>query len=248
MNGAQAASHLEDGDLIRYLDGEGSEAERRAWERHVGGCERCADRAAEADRESLLFSDWLARAAFEDDLPDRAGSDARDPDVLTLEPPTRTARRSGSGWSPWLRAAAAVVLIAGPLAAIPPLRDWVVDRVAPSADETAAPAATGPATAAAQPVVRFVPEPGVFTVRVEGRAGSLSVGRAEGDVAELRLSGAAPDAVVAAASVRLRSLEPGARHSLLLPEPVTAVRVLVGDRSVMIEGAALDRGEVVRLD
>jgi anti-sigma factor RsiW len=244
MNGAHAAAHLDDGDLIRYLDGEGSEAERIGWERHVDACEQCARRTAEAEAQSRQFSRWLARAAFEEDLPDRVDRPGDD-GVLTLEPASRGARRSG--WSPWLKAAAAIALVAGPLAAIPPLRGWVVDRVAPPAEEAAVTTmdATAPVT---HPIVRFVPEPGVFTVRVEGGGGSLAVGRAAGDTAELSLSGEAPDAVVAATSVRLRSLEPDTRHTLLLPDYVTGIRVFVGERAMVLEGAALDRGEVIPLN
>ena len=263
MNGAHAASHLDDGDLVRYLDGEGSDAERRGWERHVGACDRCARRTAEVQHDSHLLTEWLARAAFEDELPDRTEHQARE-SALTLEPGGRESggRESGgqdaggietgrpnvrrSGWSPWLKAAAAIAVIAGPLAAFPPLRGWVAERVAPPTEEAAVTAADA-GSPVPQPVVRFVPDPGVFTVQVEGRGGSLAVGRAAGDAAELRLTGEAPDAVVAATGVRLRSLQPDATHTLLLPDYVTGVRVLVGERAILIEGADLDRGEVIPL-
>jgi anti-sigma factor RsiW len=240
MNDAHAG-HLDDGDLIRYLDGEGSTAEAEAWERHLDGCEPCALRVATADRESRGFTEWLDRAAFEDDLPDRARTEVTVPAVLSLD---RRMNRPRAGWSPWLKAAAALALVAGPLAAIPPLRGWVADRIGAPV-EAPGPGVPTAAAEAASPVVRFVPRAGVFTVRIEGDGGSLVLGRAPGEEAELRLAGTAPDAVVAAASVRLRDLEAGTRSTLLLPAHVTAVRVRSGGREMVVDGPAIEAGEVV---
>lgn len=243
-----AERHLSDGQLVRALDGEGSVAETRAWDSHLSSCGRCANEMARLRTESRLVSDWLDRAAFEADAP--AVETAIDLDSRRPGPgpatrlADRPARRSPA--SPWLRTAAILVLLAAPVAAIPAARSWVAVRVlgtAPGPAETAALEA-GPAVGA--PTVRFVPTPGSFTLRFDtGATGSLVLGRADGNEAELTGVDGRADAMVSASLLRLR--DGAGRYRLRLPSTVTDVEVIVGERSMRVDAAAIDGGTVVEL-
>lgn len=259
MNTANATRHLDEGELMRYVDGEGSPTERTVWERHLAGCDRCAADIDAVGSESRLLSGWLDRADFEADLPSDLTAPGAAPAVasddaavISLDgrrPAGRRDARHRSGWSPWLRAAAALVLLAGPLAAIPAVRTWVIERVSPAETSPSA-ALADPEATQPSPVIRFLPDPGTFTVRVEAPAGGqLAIGRSTGEEAQLRLSGDGPDPVVAASSVRLQSTAADGRYALLLPVSVTTVEVVIGGvRRAIVDGADIEAGRVVRLD
>lgn len=265
--------HMDNGELIRYVDGELAPAETRRWEAHVASCPRCSQEIDTVQSESGRLSDWLSLADFEADLGPAAPPDT-DP-VLTLVDagtPTATAgpataarpaasttpsvRRTGQmadGSSAvrtaWLKAAVIVLLVAAPLAAFPGVRGWVVERM--SRDGGAVSEAT-PAAAPASPVIRFEPAAGSFTVRLPAatEGGILTLERTESDTgaeAVLRIDGAA-EPVVAERVLRILDAEPGTRLSLALPPAVTDVRVLLVDREILVGGDEIDAGRTVPLD
>lgn len=237
--GTEAMDHLADGDLVRHLDLEGDPAERGRREAHVRSCDECAARVRLLGRQSETVARWLERTDG------------------TLRPlsasEVRASARAGHGRReavrPWLRAAAIVLLIAGPLAALQPVRDWVVDRIG-LAEET-----TGPATTAAEgadpSVIRFTPAPGIFTVRVtEPAAGAtLAIGRADGEEAVLRGGSGGGTPVVSDDALRLAggASAAGRLYDLRLPASVAEVRVIVGSRVGRIGGRALEGGSRVDL-
>jgi anti-sigma factor RsiW len=237
--------HLSDGQLVRALDADGSEPERRAWERHLARCGRCARALDEIREESDLVSAWLRRAAFEETsapapaLPFPAQSDADG----RLRPRHRTRA------APWLRAAAILVLLAAPVAAIPAARSWIVRQVAGTGDPapTAAPAAA-PAVRPDRPtVLRFVPAAGALTVRFErGASGALALEPAGGVEAELHGVGGANEATISASRVRI--LDAAGRFRLRVPDAVTTVRVVTPGRTVTVSAAEIGAGAIIRLD
>lgn len=263
--------HLTDAELMRILD---DEAPPDTGDRsgHLQACDRCADALEQLRSESRLITLWLERAAFEEAPAGGAGAGAADRGVAAgvdratspaeagadsaargrpAGPAGRTpSRRVGarsSSWlrSPWLKAAAVLVLVAGPLAAFPGVRAWVVEQVSGPGDPgtaVTAPEATDPPM-----VLRFTPDPGAFTVRFPlGATGSIIVERSTDARAELEARGGDPEAVVAASSLEIRNEGEG-RYRLRLPAAVTGVWVRVGERAVAVTGAQIDRRTVVDL-
>jgi anti-sigma factor RsiW len=88
--------HMDNGELVRYVDGELAPAEARRWETHMASCQRCSREIDAVRSESGRLSDWLSLADFEADL-DRAAPPFTAP-ALTLadaEASTATARTEG---------------------------------------------------------------------------------------------------------------------------------------------------------
>lgn len=225
MNGTGMERHLSDGDLLRYIDGDASRDDRRRWSRHVEHCFRCAGAVRSLERDSRVLSDWLERASFE----------------------TVSRRRRSVPLGSWARAAAILVLMAAPVAAIPAVRSWVVERVV-GAEETAA-AEFVPAAAAEETTgLRFVPAAGEFAVHFDpGIQGSISVHRSVGPEAILTSSGGDPETVVSSSRLQIRNPEPG-HYQLRLPDGTSGVRIRIGDRTVMVSGSRIDRGATVELE
>lgn len=230
---AYTLPHLTDGDLVRHLDAEGDPPERARRETHLEACADCGSRVELLGRQSDAVHGWLLRA-------DASRSPAR------AASPSRAVRPSRTAATPWLRAAAIVLLVAAPLAAFPPVRDWVATRVGLGSDPV-----TPTATPAAQvaPVIRFVPAAGTFTVRIDGppSAGALAIARAAGPEAELRGAGgdgaAAP--VVSEDGLRISASGAATRYELRVPSATTDVVIRLDGGTVRVAGAAIDRGQVV---
>lgn len=234
MSTTSAAAHLSDADLVRHLDREGDADERDRREAHLRDCPPCADRVRRLGEQSGLVGAWLARA----DHPHR--------------PRSAPAPRHRTGMTPWLRAAAIVLLLAAPLAAVPPVRQWVADRIGLAVDDEPAAATLATAPDPAH-VIRFTPAPGTFTVRVDAPApgATLALGRSEGAEAVLEAApaeesaaGAAP--VVSDDALRLPAT-PGRRWALRLPDAVDDVVVVIGGSAVRVPPAALEAGRTVDL-
>lgn len=266
--------HMDDGELVRYVDGELAPAEARRWQAHVARCPRCSQEIDTVQYESGRFSDWLSLADFEADL-DPAASPDTDP-VLTLAdarsptattgpadaPPAEASAAPSAGHTglttdgrsvvrtAWLRAAVIVLLVAAPLAAFPGVRGWVAEQIGRPGGAIGE--ATSTAAAPASPVIRFEPAAGSFTVRLPTpmEGGSLTLERTGSDTgaeAVLRIEGTA-EPVVAERVLRILDAEPGTRLSLALPPAVTDVRLLLGDQEIPVSGDEIDAGLTVPLD
>lgn len=244
--------HLTDTEMLRCLDHDATAQESERWQRHLASCAMCAEGVDALRDQSRAVSDWLETAAFEADLPDDAapptsatqsGTGDRTGPLRAREP--RAVPRFRPAASPWLRAAAILVLLAAPLAAFPSVRSWVTERVtgpAPSSEDVTAVASTEEPT-----VLRFVPDPGGFVVRFPaGSEGVLTLERSGEGEAVLRSDGGEPEATVSAALLRIRNPEP-ARYVLRLPATTTGVRVQIGERTVEVSGSEIERGAVVEL-
>jgi hypothetical protein len=257
--------HLADDEILRYIDAEGSKTERQRWDAHLDGCPRCQHETETLRNESRDVSRWLAVAAFEapgsgeepapGPAPERARTPAperaRKPALERWRVPHRPAAWRTTA-APWLKAAAILLLLAAPVTAIAPLRDWVGDRIATlvsrPAPPAAAPAAAPVTTAAA---VRFIPAPGTLAVVFDARqaGGDLVVGRSPGAEAVLEVRGdPAPEPVVSARMLRIANTSgTTVSYRLLLPPAVERVELTLGDRQVTLEAADLDRATVIRL-
>lgn len=238
MRTTQTMPHLTDADVVRHLDLEGDAAERARRDEHVRSCDACAGRVGVLGRQSRAVATWLQRA----DPPLRPGSAQ---EVRAAH--AGRERRETVG--PWLRAAAIILLIAAPLAALQPVREWVVERIG-LAGEATAPATTA-AEASDPSVIRFTPAPGAFTVRVaEAAAGAvLTIGRAAGDEAVLRGASGRDVPVVSEDVLRLAGgpYAAGRHYDLRVPAAVVEVRVIVGSRVARVGGAELSAGGRVDL-
>lgn len=237
MNGIETGPHLSDGEVVRYIDGDAPSGDSRRWRDHVEGCPRCAGAARSLDDDSRLVSEWLARASFEDHGSEDEAEGHRE----------RVGRRVAPvGLAPWLRAAAILALLAAPVAAIPGLRVWLVERVVGEA-EVAAPETTRSAAADEPTVIRFVPAAGELVVRfAAGSEGSITIDRAVDVEAVLTVVGGEPEALVSPTRLQITNRDP-ARYHLGLPATTTGLWIRVGDRAVAVSELSIDRGTVVDL-
>jgi anti-sigma factor RsiW len=237
----ESAPHLTEGEVIRYLDDEGDPEERRRWSEHLDACERCA---RELDELGSLLNGFSAGV----------GALGAPPDLLErtrpLPRPVRphgSVRGRGAGSVRWLRHAAAILLLLLPLALVPPLRAWIVERVSEAVGRGAAAPHPDPAPAAAQAGGRLRFVPGGEEVQVEitawQAAGTLTLRRSEGPAGVLEVVGGSGDegSMVSERVLRIESA-PGstASYELHLPASVRRVVVRVGDeRYRVLEDADL---------
>ena len=230
--------HLTDAELVGILDGgEDAPAPDRAV--HLDDCARCADALETLRADSRLVGELLEIAAFEEGGHRSSTERWRG---TRAEPPARRVLRAAS---PWWKAAAILVLVAGPLAAFPGVRAWVVEQVT-GPPEPAVEAVAEPLDASST-IIRFTPDPGDFVVEFEpGTAGTIALVRGDGAEAELRASDGAPETVVSASSLQIRNANV-ARYELRLPAGVTGVWIRRGERAVALSASQIDRRAVVQL-
>lgn len=230
------ARHLSESEIVRHLDGEGDQAEDDRRQRHLRTCEACAERLRTAERESAAVTAWLERT----DTQYRPGT-------------VPEARRRVPAGQAWLKAAAVVLLVTAPLAALPPVRQWVAEQVGLGSDpverQEPEPAQT------LRLALRFTPAAGTFTVRLDKAVpgAQLTVERSEGAEAILEgvegvgREGSGP--VITEDQLRLPSspLAAPVRYRLRLPQTVRAVQLVVDGRVTPIPGASIDQGATLSL-
>jgi anti-sigma factor RsiW len=204
---------VEDGALVRYLDGQAANGERADVAAHLAGCGRCADRMAELARATGAVTAAL-RAA--------------DPAV----PRGRVRPRWG------LRAAAAVLVLAAVGGAVRPVRAWILERagalwevVTGRGDPGGRPGRQGPASSAS---VAFVPTGDVFALEVTERqqGGVLQIETVDGDTAVAVVLGGTgrEDLVVLPSGLRIvTGPTAGASYVIRVPARLASVRVVLGD-------------------
>jgi anti-sigma factor RsiW len=208
-------THVEDGALVRLLDGENADGERAEVETHLSDCGRCAARLQELSRAAAALTDAL-RAA---DAP---------------APRARPAPRWG------LRAAAALLVLAGVGGAVRPVRAWIIQRAEALWDAVAGrngsairPGAPGVAPLAS---VAFAPSGDELTVEVTGHQGGgvLRIETVEGDTvaAIVRDGSGVEDLVVLPSGLRIVTGPTSrATYVIRIPAQLARVRVLVGEQA-----------------
>jgi hypothetical protein len=212
-------SHVDDGALIRYLDREDGPPNRAGVARHLDGCDRCAIRFAQLEGTSRTLSAalWASDVPWVSDLP-----------------AMRT--RSSTRWG--MRAAAAVLLVAGLAGVVRPVRAWIVDRAealwgavtgqTPPL-QTPTPVAPAPSASAA-----FAPTGDEFTIELTGdpAGGTLQIETVLGDtaIAIVRGGSGGEDLVVLPSGLRIVApLASTASYEIRLPARLVLVRIAVGE-------------------
>lgn len=229
-----ADRHSTDGDLIALLDGEQG-THQRVVEAHVDGCAVCSGRLAQLQERSARLR--AALRAVEPPGIDRARLlPSRRASVRAARRPDPRAIWSRSG----VRAAAAVILLAG-AAAASPARGWILERIAGRRAEPAlrgpnpAPRSPSPALEqAAGSIVRFASESDELMVRFDVRpaAGALViVGGEETRSSAQIVSGSRGEAfLVLPDELRIRNTVGSvANYQIVLAPTVRRLRVRVGD-------------------
>ncbi len=212
--------HLEDGALIRFIDGEANAQERTAVETHTVDCPACATRLAELRRLSASVS-----AAF-------TAADVS-PRPFVYPPVLRRSRRSRIP----LSAAAAILLVVGAIAvAAPPVRAWIRARWVELRGASSQQRGSAPPTPqnARPTTVRFVPREASFTIELTGpqSGGVLTVDVSEDTIATAVLSdgsGEGEELVVMPMGLKIVNHQNAvASYVVRLPRRITEVTVHVG--------------------
>lgn len=224
-----APDHLDDGALVRRLDGELDSVEAADVAAHLAGCDRC--RAALDDLAAL--STRLSGAL---------------PHVDPASAPLAGRARRAAPWhaAPFWRAAAAIALVAGIALAIAPVRAWIAARLGvgpgrPAAEATAPGDAPARAPARGGVRVAFVPTGETFRVLVTApqEEGALRLASAPGDTASGEVVGAGTaDLLVLPDGLGIRN-DPfsTAEYRVVVPRDLARVEVRVAGR-VAWSGAA----------
>jgi hypothetical protein len=225
-----AAGHLSDADLLRHLDGEPPLSAARDLTAHLRECGVCTARADLLHHRRRRLADLLAGT-------DVTAAVATTPGTL-LERARRNGRGRGAR-APALRAAA-MLLVAGTLAAQPAVRRWIGHQWARATGDApvrapiAAPVAPAIDARRSAPgtVLAFEPGAGPFTIHFDARpsAGSLVVVGDGGRQASVeRVAGENLEVLVMPHGVHVRNANGGAvSYRVRVPRSVTRVRVRFG--------------------
>ena len=221
-------AHLDEGALLRHMDGELEPAESAAVEAHLAACGRCR---AELDEMARLAGRVSSALQLIDVAPrvdrERAGEQRAAP----------PAWHRSAIW----RAAAAIALVAGFALAIAPVRAWIAERMglgdARIATESPAPG-EAPATApdgSAGVRVAFVPTGDRFRILLAApqAQGALHLAAAAGDTASGEIVGADDaDLLVLPDGLGIRN-QPFATadYRVAVPRHIATVEVQVAGRA-----------------
>jgi len=197
--------HLDDADLVRYLDGE-MDSEALHADTHLASCVECVRRLAFVKERSDLVTRQLSRATVEplDDqlrLRQRAAIAAR----------VATTRRSNRGVTrnPWIRAAAGIVIVAGVAAAAPPVRAWIASHARIGARaEPARISSRGMTPPVSPSEVYFDVAGSELTVTIDSRQhdGEVVISRADDGRNSASVIGGSDELVVLPGGIRVRNV------------------------------------------
>ncbi|MBV9879326.1 MAG: zf-HC2 domain-containing protein [Gemmatirosa sp.] len=245
-------SHIDDGDLVRWLDGGTMTlTQRTAVERHLADCAPCAARhrtLADATARVHAAQQGVALPVSLATPPWHRPAAAR----RTLRPRFAAARwRVPNASAARTIAAATVLFVAGVAAALSPVRTWIASRATArttartTARATRVARPTGPAAALPNATawhhvdLAFVPDADRLTIELRGASGDTLVIHAGSGAAvrvRARAPGADPTVIVLPHAVRLGRDD--------VPASAFDVELSVRTRAVEVSGA---RGPRVRL-
>ncbi len=239
-----APEHLDDGALVRFLDGEAGG--RSGVEAHLAACPACTERLAVLRRRSVNLGILLARGDFAVPAPPAAAAPV---DELAAR---RAARRAPP--RPWLQAAAVAMLLvsAGLFAA--PVRGWVRGLVSAS-EQAAVRPAPAPRPRAAEPApagtrIQFTPRGPELTVDVAHpqAGGALLLEAGPGTTASAEVRGPAELLVLPSGLRIANDPSSAAEYRVTVPASVRRVRVRVGGGApTTVESDALAGGRRIEL-
>jgi hypothetical protein len=237
-------SHLQEGEMMRYLDGEMPVGERSRVASHLLTCAECAAAVDALRIQRQRFADLLS------DCPVPALNPARR--AASLErierSASRTRRSAGAGRSRAIGVAKAAavggILLAATLSTSP-VRAFVSDiwsAVSVRVDRlvTTRPGVSSPESVAlSNASIGFVPTEDVFRleVRTPQRAGSLTLSLAAGASVSARAVNTTDtvDIVVLPSGLRIENrLEASANYAVTVPRNLREVRVKVGDAPELV--------------
>lgn len=228
--------HIEDGDIIRLLDGECVPDEERLIRRHLLECDRCRREADELERLSRGFGFLLQRADLVPVPTDGTNRRPEETAVTHALKPRWTRIRI-------LKAAAAVALVITAIG-VSPARAWLVDgwQAIRSlfTEESAAP--TQPSspseTATAPAVVTFTPRGPEFTIDVSSAqaTGKISLAIDSAPLASARVLGGdgSEELIVHRGGLRIvNTPTSSASYEIAVPRSVSTLELIVAGRIVL---------------
>ena len=254
-----ATPHLDDAALLRVLDGARDESAPDAAA-HLDTCRQCAARLDTVRQRSAALSAAIGgvRVPPLDDLArarQRAAIEARL--AGSSGTATRASGAAGRRWrwtSPWIRAAAAILIVAGVAAAASPVRAWIAEHIAPGHQpretpaSTTAPPTASPSAPPAASEVFFTVNARELTVTVVSmqRAGEVVIRRADGPQSSASvLGGVTEELLVLPDGVRIRNDSNAVSSYLVRTEPaVERIRLRVGGGATARVVAVPDSGDV----
>jgi len=208
-----SAGHVEDGALMRLLDGECAAEERAQLESHLATCPACAERRRML--ESVAKSVTAALVSGDSPAPSRRVTPRR--------------WRMGA-----LRAAAVLLLASVGVAAarVPPVRAWLSARWA-DLRGLVAPRPTPEAEARGTTTVRFVPTTATFTIELVARqdTGALTIDVSADSVASATVTPGmgSEELVVLPAGLRVVNRpDDRASYEVRLTPSVTEIKIRIG--------------------
>jgi hypothetical protein len=220
-------AHLDDGALLRRLDGELESTEAAEVEAHLAACPRCRAElgaiAAAAGRvsASLRLVDAVSPAA----------------DAPRVHRSIAFRRQSGS---PIWRAAAAIALVAGLALAIAPVRAWIADRLGfgegrPLAESPVSAETPAAADESSSVRVAFVPTGDRFRILLAApqAEGAIHLAAAPGDTASGEIVGSDDaDLLILPDGLGIRN-QPfsSADYRIAVPRDIAAIEVEVAGRA-----------------
>ena len=222
------AGHLDDAELIRDLDGEAPLDGAREPATHLRACDQCAARRARLQARLRHLALLLAES-------DAVVPGA--PSMAELVAAARVQRRRAYAHTA-LRAAA-VLLVAGALAAQPSVRRWVERQWAHAPSEsTQAPNIATPKVGPDGGALSFEPGAGPFTIRFDAHpaAGTLTIIGDSGARATVeRTGGADQELLVMPHALHVRNRAGGdASYVMRVPSSVPQVTVRFGDAGATV--------------
>jgi len=224
-------THADDGALVRYMDGECDTSEQDLVAVHVESCATCTGRLDDLDQRARLVSGALAE----------------------WDTGVRVRRR---GLPPWLRVAAAIVVLLAVAGGVRPVRALIIDGAQAVWAAVVGGSATSEGVDAPAPVlasgsVTFTPSGNSFTLQLTSRqrSGQLTIETSDRATAQAEILGgsAAEDLVVLPTGLRIvNGSEAGASYVIKLPSTLRSIRVGIGEEPPLSlePGGATSRWEI----
>lgn len=214
--------HLEDGELIRLLDGECDSAEERRFRPHLEACSVCQRNADTLRRLSQQFS--TAVVELEEPTPPARAK----PPWRAMRPRLRRSLLSGAG----------VLAVVASLFAVTPVRAWMAERWEAIRTLILGSEADDQQGQQASSVVSFVPTGASFLIDFTGTQSrgtlSLTVDSVASASARIVGGGGNDEIVVLREGLRIRnSAESSASYELRLPRYLESVEVRVAGEVVV---------------
>jgi len=225
------AGHIDDGELVRYLDNELERDAVAVVRTHLAECGECQAKFDAIRGRSERFQLAMLSA---DDLPVATPAD----DIVASIAPNVTRRGIGWGW----RIAAMLAVVIGITLTVTPARAWLLERLGPVAtllggsdDAAVSPEPGVPVVASS---VRFSASDTVlfveFSVRPRGGGVSFDRGTSRTEVsAEVRSGSATDELVVFGSGIRIVNSDTStADYVVTLPTSIQFVEVRIAGRVV----------------